>query len=232
MILKRNINQFQTIFDISQILFFPLYKEYNTLFKPNRMAKFNQQYWNDRHSNEDTPWHLQSISPPLKVYIDQLKDKHNRILIPGAGHPHEASYLLALGFTNITVCDISELAIENIRNFIGPSDAITYFSGDFFELEGTYDLILEQTFFCALEPALRGNYIQKMYDLLAENGTLAGLLFASEFAFEGPPFGGTIEEYKTLFGKNLYILSIDMCYNSVVPRQGNELFFICKKSNF
>lgn len=196
------------------------------------MAKLDQKYWNERHINKDTPWHLQNVSPPLKAYIDQWDNKQARILIPGAGHAHEALYLLSRGFTQITVCDISELAIDNIKSLIGSHGGITYYVGDFFEMTGTYDLILEQTFFCALDPSLREAYIQKMFELLDENGTLAGLLFASHFPFEGPPFGGTMDEYKTLFGKKLYMLSIDMCYNSVVPRQGNELFFICKKTNF
>jgi len=193
------------------------------------MNILDEQYWNVRHQNEDTPWKLDVASPALTHYIDQIGDRTKSILIPGAGHYHEAAYLLEKGFTDITICDISPYAINKIKSELPESSAIKYYVGDFFNIKGSFDLILEQTFFCALNPDLRIRYVDKMVELLSQNGTLAGLLFASHFQKAGPPFGGDIEEYKTLFGKKLYILSIDMCYNSIVPRQGNELFFICKK---
>ena len=193
------------------------------------MSILDEQYWNERHEKADTPWKIDVASPALTQYIDQIEDRTKSILIPGAGHYFEAAYLLEKGFTDITICDISHFAIEKIKSALPESPAIKYYTGDFFELEGSFDLILEQTFFCALNTDLRSQYLDKMVELLSQNGTLAGLLFASHFKKDGPPFGGDIEEYKTLFGKKLYILSIDMCYNSIVPRQGNELFFICKK---
>ncbi len=187
------------------------------------------QYWNDRHKDSDTPWNLRTISPPLKAYMDQLEDKQVRILIPGAGHAHEARYLVSLGFEDVTICDISEVAIGHIRSELSSISCIHYICGDFFTLEGEYDVILEQTFFCALDPLLRDSYAQKMAALLSPRGTLAGLLFGVEFPFAGPPFGGQMDEYKILFSKYLYIHEMSMCYNSIAPRSGNEIFFICKK---
>jgi hypothetical protein len=192
-------------------------------------TNLDQTYWNDRHNNNDTPWEIGTVSPAIKAYIDQWKDKKSRVLIPGAGHHHEAAYLLQCGFEDITICDISPIAISNMKTHLPVSSHITYNVGDFFDLDRSYDLILEQTFFCALDPTLRNHYVDKMTALLTKNGTLAGLLFATHFDKDGPPFGGTIEEYKALFDKKLHILSIDMCYNSIAPRSSNELFFICKK---
>lgn len=189
----------------------------------------DQTYWNERHAINDTPWEIGEISPAIKQYIDQWNDKSAKVLIPGAGHHYEATYLLDRGFTNITICDISPIAIQTMQKNLPQNAPIKYMTGDFFNLDGSFDLILEQTFFCALDPILRSRYVDKMYELLTKNGTLAGLLFASNFTKAGPPFGGTIEEYKTLFDKKLHILSIDMCHNSIAPRSGNELFFICKK---
>ncbi|WP_412783757.1 hypothetical protein, partial [Aeromonas sanarellii] len=62
---------------------------------------------------------------------------------------------------------------------------------DFFELDDKFDLILEQTFFCALDPELRNQYATKMYNLLNTNGKIAGLLFNFPLTNEGPPFGGS-----------------------------------------
>ena len=53
--------------------------------------------------------------------------------------------------------------------------------GDFFDHAGVYNLIIEQTFFCALDPSLRGSYVEKMHSLLADGGKIAGVLFDKEF---------------------------------------------------
>ena len=63
-----------------------------------------------------------------------------------------------------------------------------------------------------------------MHQLLKPDGKLTGVLFNR--AFEGgPPFGGSKEEYEQLFGKHLHIKKMELCTNSIPPRQGAELFF-------
>ncbi len=53
--------------------------------------------------------------------------------------------------------------------------------GDFFKHKGEYELVLEQTFFCAINPSLRKNYVAKMKELLLLNGKLVGVLFDWQF---------------------------------------------------
>jgi len=192
-------------------------------------GELNKEFWDKRYQSDDTPWSLGMPSPPLCRYIDQHTDLLASVLIPGAGDSSDAAYLHDRGYRDITICDISPSAIERSKSLMAGKEGIRYITGDFFSLQGQYDLILEQTFFCAIDPALRPAYADKMANLLAEGGTLAGLLFATPFEKEGPPFGGSIEEYRLLFGNKLHIKSIEICYNSVAPRMGNELFFICKK---
>ena len=103
-------------------------------------------------------------------------------------------------------------------------EPITIITGDFFEHKGQYDLILEQTFFCAIDPALRSCYVTKMHELLKPSGKLVGVLFNRSFD-GGPPFGGSKEEYEQLFSKHLHIKKMELCYNSILPRQGAEIFF-------
>ncbi|MFZ1749331.1 MAG: methyltransferase domain-containing protein [Saprospiraceae bacterium] len=189
----------------------------------------DEQYWDLRHQAGNTPWQLGVVSPPVAAYVDQLTNKDISILIPGAGHVHEAEYLLHHGFKDITICDISKVAIESIKQKLGESSGVHYVHSDFFLIGGTFDLIIEQTFFCALDPTLRSDYVSTMYRLLRNGGKLVGLLFSSVFSHSGPPFGGDVYEYKLLFGKWLHIQTMEMCYNSIPPRQNNELFFICQK---
>ena len=95
---------------------------------------------------------------------------------------------------------------------------------NYFELTGNYDLILEQTFFCAISPELREHYVEKTYNLLTPNGKLVGLLFNYLFEENGPPFGGNISEYRELFQDKFCLNKIEECYNSILPRKGKELF--------
>jgi cyclopropane fatty-acyl-phospholipid synthase-like methyltransferase len=191
---------------------------------------YQQEYWDNRYLQGDTGWDLGAVSPPLKAYMDQLRNPAMSILIPGCGNAWEAEYLLQKGFMNITVVDISPTLIAGLEEkFSGQSGKwLHLICGDFFALEGEYDLILEQTFFCALEPACRQAYAEKMHSLLKSGGKLAGLLFNKTFE-QSPPYGGSMEEYKSLFFGHFHLRKMELCGNSVTPRANSELFFIAEK---
>ncbi|MEE9438469.1 MAG: MqnA/MqnD/SBP family protein [Saprospiraceae bacterium] len=200
------------------------------LFVPKENKRLTPEYWSSRYKEEQTGWDVGTITTPLKAYVDQLKDKSIKILIPGAGNSHEAEYLHGKGFTNVYVCDISQEPLVNLKNRCPSFPSEHLIKGDFFELEGQFDLILEQTFFCALNPNLRKKYADKMYRILNANGKLAGLLFDFQFDKQGPPFGGCQEDYEKLFtNKNFVIQLMEPSYNSIQPRAGMEIFFILKK---
>ena len=147
-------------------------------------------YWDQRYKTGDDQWDMGQISPPLQAYCQQLKNKDLSILIPGCGNSSEAGYLLDQGFTSITLVDFSKVLMARLREKFGNAgDALRLITADFFDLTGEFDLIMEQTFFCALDPALRPAYIEKMYSLLRPGGKLTGLLFDRDFP-DGPPFGG------------------------------------------
>lgn len=186
-----------------------------------------QEYWNNRYRENQTGWDIGSPSTPLKTYIDQLTDKSLEILIPGCGNAYEAEYLLENGFQHITLIDIAPDLTAALAKKIGTSygDRVKILTGDFFQLTGKFDLVFEQTFFCALDPALRPAYVQKMQELLAPGGLLVGVLFNRDFD-GGPPFGGHLEEYIPLFEPYFHIKKMEPCYNSIDSRKGTELFII------
>ncbi len=181
-------------------------------------------YWNTRYQEKQTGWDLKQVSPPLKAYIDQLVEKDIPILIPGCGNAYEATYLAEAGFNNITIIDIAPLLVEELKNKLRNYASIRIIEVDFFEHEGNYGLILEQTFFCAIHPTLRAQYVQKMHSLLLNNGKLVGLLFDTLFEKEGPPFGGTAKNYRLQFEPYFHFTYFDPCYNSFYKREGTELF--------
>lgn len=196
-----------------------------------------QEFWEKRWHNGSTGWDLGAVSPPLKAYVDQIlpENRHLKILIPGCGNGYEAVYLLQQGFSNITMLDIAPPAVEQLRLRLdqqvpGWEGRLQLICGDFFTFSGTFDLILEQTFFCALDPALRLNYALKMRELLAPDGKLAGVLFDRDFE-GGPPFGGHAAGYRALFQPYFKIKTLAPCYNSAKPREGAEVFVIMAASS-
>ena len=191
--------------------------------------ELGETYWNNQYDANTTGWDLGEISPPLKAYIDQLINKKLRILIPGCGNTYEAKYLLQQGFTNITVIDIAPTIVEQLKNKFENNPNIKIILGYFFTHTGEYDLILEQTFFCAINPTLRKSYVAKMKELLSADGKLAGVLFSKIFEQQGPPFGGSKCEYKSLFENWFELKTFDPCYNSFNKRINSELFIIVNK---
>ncbi|OEK03801.1 SAM-dependent methyltransferase [Roseivirga sp. 4D4] len=184
----------------------------------------NEQFWTDKYQKDQMGWDIGYVSTPLKGYFDQIDDKSLKILIPGAGNAYEAEYLWNNGFTNVYVVDISE---EPLTRFIKrvpdfPKDQLL--NVDFFQLEDRFDLIIEQTFFCALDPKLRAQYVEKMHNLLRPNGVLVGLMFKIPLFDDRPPFGGNESEYRLLFSDRFSIDIMEEAYNSITARAGSELF--------
>ena len=185
--------------------------------------------WDNRYQTNDIGWDLGEVSPPLKAYFNQLEDKNLKILIPGGGNSYEAAYLFNLGFQNVFVVDLSKTALDNIKKRVPNFPTSQLILGDFFDIEKTFDLIIEQTFFCALHPNLREKYAQKMHQLLKDDGKLVGLLFNAPLYTNRPPFGGSKKEYLTYFKEDFKIITFDKCYNSVKSRSGRELFIKLQK---
>lgn len=188
----------------------------------------DQHYWEAQYRTNALGWDLGKVSPSIKEYIDTLDNKNASILIPGCGNSYEAEYLLSLGFTNITLIDIAPSLVENLQEKFKNYPNIKIVLGDFFEHQGQYDLVIEQTFFCALPPIMRQEYVRKMHQLLFDNGKLVGLLFNKTFE-SGPPFGGSHSEYVQLFGIHFDFLQLDFCQNSIKPRINSELFIEFQK---
>jgi len=190
----------------------------------------DSDFWEKRYKEGAMGWDIGYVSPPLQAYIDQLEDHDQKILVPGAGSGYEVAYLHRQGFTNVYALDFAKSSLKRIKEQLPDFPESRLLQTDFFALEEDgFDLILEQTFFCALLPRQRPDYAKKMHSLLAEKGTLAGLFFEFPLAPDGPPFGGNREAYRALFEPLFRIRTLERAYNSIPPRQGNELFFIFEK---
>ncbi len=198
------------------------------------MTKMNEQsYWQERYDENRTGWDLGKISEPLKEYFDQLTDKSVRILIPGAGNAYEAEYLWNKGFKNVFVLDIAATPLENLKKRIPDFPKEQLIAQDFFKHKDTYDLIIEQTFFCSFPPVKmnRTKYATKMAALLSERGKLVGVFFDIPLTddVEKRPFGGSLREYRTYFQPYFNLHVFEPCHNSMADRMDQEIFAILQK---
>ncbi|MEP0986471.1 methyltransferase domain-containing protein [Ekhidna sp.] len=184
----------------------------------------DQSYWEKRYQEGSTGWDTGGPTKPLTSYIDQLADKEIRILIPGAGNAYEAEYLFNKGFKHVYIIDLAKQPLDNFKNRVPDFPENQLIREDFFNHEGSYDLILEQTFFCAIDPSLRASYVRKTKSLLNPSGKLVGVLWSIPMNEGQPPYGGSIAEYQKLFHTQFKIYSLSPCYNSIKPRMGNEVF--------
>lgn len=194
------------------------------------MKNVNQaEFWQQRYETGSIQWDMGQVSPPLKAYIDQLPAtaKDQAILVPGAGNAYEVGYLHEQGFTNVTLVDFAAAPIAAFAERYPDFPSAHLLCADFFHLSAEqyqFDWVLEQTFFCAINPSRRDGYVEQMAALLKPQGKLVGLLFNVDFGRDEPPFGGTREEYQQRFGTCFEIEIMETSYNSHPARQGSELF--------
>ncbi len=190
-----------------------------------------KEFWENRYESQQTGWDLGQPSPPLMELMKTTHQKDAKILIPGCGSAHEAKALMNMGFNQVWLIDISEHAVEQIRKKLTEFPQKHLICEDFFHWkEGDFDIILEQTFFCAIPPVMRENYAKTMHQKLKPGGILQGVLFNREFE-GGPPFGGHEADYKKIFEPYFHFILWESCPCSIPPRANSELWFQLKRKD-
>jgi hypothetical protein len=107
---------------------------------------------------------------------------------------------------------------------------------DIFNLDeiftNTFDIVLEYTCFCAIDPDQRDVYISLVNHILNPSGKFVGLLFPTDknLDSDGPPFGVDIDTTLNLFSKYFTVIKKEIPSNSIEGRKGREIFVILKKN--
>ena len=187
----------------------------------------DKTFWNQRYLDKNTGWDLGHPAPPFVRLVEKGEfGPPGRVLIPGAGRSHEGVYLASRGY-DVTCVDFAPQAVSEAKEAARQAGVkITVLEEDFFRLDtrrtGTFDYLVEQTCYCAIDPSLREAYVEKAYELLSPGGLLIGLFYAHGRE-GGPPWTTTEEEVRTLFKKRFDLLSLGVTDWSVESRKGEEL---------
>ena len=192
--------------------------------KETKTIKVNldTHFWNSKYEENKIGWDIGYANPIHIEYVLEHIDKSQKILIPGAGSGYEIKTLWNYGYNQVYAIDLSPLAKKRFLKQQPDFPEENYIVGDFFKMQQSFDLILEQTFFCAIDPALRSSYVEKIHEVLNPLGRLYGVLFVMPL-IDGPPFGGSVKEYQHLFEEKFEIIQIKKNTKSIPTRLGKEI---------
>lgn len=196
------------------------------------MAGYEQKDWQGHYDAGDLRWDLGVASPPIIKLWEDKEILPGNTIIPGCGRGHEALFLMEKGF-RVAGVDYSPGAIDYLsqeisnRNLLGCA-----LLENFFKLNddhnAQYDLMIEQTFFCAISPQHRPLYVETAYRLLKDNGILAGVFYETG-AEDGPPFNTTREDILQNFEPFFKIKRLEKTLHSAESRKGKEWLGILEK---
>lgn len=178
-------------------------------------------FWEYLYRDEEAAWDLGRATPPLVSHFNKHSPNGLRALVVGCGRGHDARMLAELG-AKVTAIDLSTKGIAAARG-LDVAGTVDFRVADLFKLSGeTYDLVVEHTCFCAIDPGRRDEYVDRMADALVPGGALVGLFFAHGRP-GGPPFTTDAEELRRRFGRRFAIRSLAQAEDSVLMRAGQEL---------
>ena len=190
---------------------------------------YGRDFWSTLYRTGDTRFDRGRVAPAILRMAQDGDLPRGRLLVPGAGRGHEALALARLGFVT-TAVDLAPEACE-------AADASAKALGVPLEVRcedvlvdtlrsrrGQFDAIVEHTFFCAIDPSLRPDYVDACAELLRPGGVLAGLFFVLGRP-GGPPFDVTEPEIRGLFAPRFALERLRPERDSFPERRGRELEF-------
>ena len=189
-------------------------------------------YWDQIYQAGRAGWDLGGPTPALHRLLAGGEVAPGRLIVLGAGLGHDAREFARQGFT-VTAVDFTDAAVEGMRSLADPAAPVEIVQADIFalpaELDHTFDVVLEYTCFCSINPARRPEYADLVARLIKPGGAYIALLFPLDQHKGGPPFSVSADEAVSLFRKRKFRLRRrETPEDSVWQRRGLEELLIFK----
>ncbi|MGF6791954.1 methyltransferase domain-containing protein [Paraburkholderia sp. 35.1] len=177
------------------------------------------EFWDERFERHFTPWDQAGVPSAFRAFAERHRDV--AVLIPGCGSAHEAVWLARQG-NPVRAIDFSPAAVAAAREQLGAHASLVE-QADFFTYAPPFApaWIYERAFFCALPPARRADYAQRMAKLLPAGGLLAGIFFIGATP-KGPPFGVERGELDALLTPHFELVEDEAVDDSITVFAGRE----------
>jgi len=155
------------------------------------------EFWDPRYKSRDMPWDSGGVPESLDQFLWQTHAV-GRVLIPGCGSAYEVRAFDEAGW-EVAAVDFSAEAVARAQKMLGAlGDRVMLADFFAFEPKGSFDLVYEKNFLCALPPDLWPQYAARMAELIRPGGSLAGIFFHGHEE-KPPPYPITDEQAELLF---------------------------------
>lgn len=144
------------------------------------------EFWDLRYGADYRPWDARGVPRQLQAFV-AAQARPLRVLVPGCGSAWDVRFLAESGWDVLGI-DFSAEALAAARPVLGPH-AGRVRQADFFAPipEAPFDVVYERAFLCALPRRLWSAWGERVGEILAPGGVLAGYFFF-DAGERGPPF--------------------------------------------
>jgi len=182
--------------------------------------------WEARYQARDTPWDKGEPSPGLVDFLAAYPDlPRGTVCVPGCGTGHDLK-LWAKGGFDVTGYDIAPSAVHTARDKMKQEGLpCSLRQGNFLKDSPPqlFDWVFEHTFFCAIEPAQRDEYVEAVLRWLTPRGQYLAVNYLITDP-DGPPYPTTREEQVSRFSPHFTLVE-DWVPRSYANRAGLERMF-------
>jgi methyl halide transferase len=209
-------------------------------------------YWSDAYDSGHDGWDMGSPTPVFAALLQRLGTRlgtlgleaeeaasittpaEPRVLMPCCGRGHDALLFASHGY-RVTAVDFATPALEHLRE--ESTRRLLHLEAraeDMFLLDASndaaYDLLLEYTCICAIDPSRRRAFVDLAARVLRPGGHLVTLLFPVDNRPGGPPFAVDADELSRMLREH-FVLQYDVIPDtSVRPRLGRERLMIWRRN--
>lgn len=221
-------------------------KLWSALSSPPSFAKWYQadsakpvetaSFWESTYREQKDGWEMKECSPVVQKEFGKFIEAHPLIgeecAVLGAGRGHEAAWIAERSKMKVVAIDFAESAEREFHR-VYPRSKVRFVVEDVFNYLASspekLGLIVEHTFFCAIDPEVRAKYFQAVCRALKPGGTLMGIFWMRP-SRNGPPFGLTQWELRELStSHSLDIVDWHLSRDSWKSRMGQEYFVLLRK---
>ena len=207
------------------------------------MKVSKKEHWENVFATKqetEVSWYQQKPETSINFFKEHSIPKDANIIDIGGGDSHLIDNLLAMGYTNLYLLDISEKAIERIKKRLGDqAEQVTFIASDVLEFspEVKFDVWHDRASFHFLT---HKEDIEKYRSIVTSALNDKGYLFLGTFSEKGPLkcSGLEISQYSEAKFKEVFSSDFDMTKSFMqdhhTPFDTVQNFIFCtfqKKSN-